>query len=80
MAGTKTLRIPEPTSARLSHLAEVLREPCDRVLERALDAIEREIFWEGWNEEAAAYLEHHGEQEAAERAVFAGTLADGGTP
>jgi hypothetical protein len=42
-----------------------------------VDALEKQLFWQGWDEEATAYLAAHGEREERERESFAGTLRDG---
>jgi predicted transcriptional regulator len=78
MEAAATIRITKPTHRRLRRLSKTLREPHDKVIARGLDAIERELFWEGWDEEAAAYLERYGKLESEERESFSGTVADGG--
>jgi hypothetical protein len=42
---------------------------------RALDALERAIFWQGFDSEAEAYLKKH-PQELAERNTFGQVLGD----
>ena len=44
-------------------------------IDRALDKLEHSLFWEGWEEEAGAYLAAY-PQERNERDRYAGTPAD----
>jgi hypothetical protein len=46
------------------------------VIDRALDQLEYKVFWEGFEEEAKAYLASH-PKERAERDRYAGTSSDG---
>ena len=48
----------------------------EEVVRMALDKFEESLFWEGFEEKAAAYLKASPEEDE-ERARFAGTLADG---
>ncbi|MBI3923159.1 MAG: hypothetical protein HY318_17190 [Armatimonadetes bacterium] len=77
MAGTATLRVSTSTRKRLTHLAKVLGQTPDRVIDSGLEAIERDMFWEGWDEEAASYLQQYGAREFEERRFFSGSNADG---
>ena len=46
------------------------------VIDKALDQLEHKVFWEGFEEEAKAYLASH-PKERAERNRNAGTSSDG---
>ena len=46
------------------------------VIDLALDKLEESLFWEGFGEEARAYLKAY-PQEENERRRYAGTSADG---
>jgi len=70
MQNTFTVQVSRRTHRRLSHLSKRLGESPEEVIARGLDAVERELFWEGGDEEAAAYLERYGELEAKERESF----------
>jgi hypothetical protein len=48
----------------------------EQVLDRALGMLERSLFWDGFNDEAKAYLQRY-PQEADERAVFGQVSGDG---
>jgi predicted transcriptional regulator len=77
MSQGRTVRIDIETNERLNKLAQRLGSNKREVIEQALDAPEKQLFWQGWDEEAAAYLAAHGEREERERGSFAGTLRDG---
>jgi predicted transcriptional regulator len=77
MAGaTSSIRVSAATRKRVGQLASHLHVSSqEEVLELALRRLEREVFWEGFDQEACAYLEAHpGEQ--AERASYSGTALD----
>jgi len=77
MTQATTVRISVETNERLSRLAQRLGSNKRAVLDQALDALEKQLFWEGWDEETTAYLSAYGETEERERESFAGTLRDG---
>jgi hypothetical protein len=77
MPQTMTVRISPETNERLTKLAQRLGANKRTIINQALDALERQLFWNGWDEEATAYLSSYGQLEERERATFAGTNQDG---
>jgi len=77
VAETATLRVSASTRRRVTHLATTLGQTQDTVIARGLAAIEQDLFWEGWNEEASSCLRIHGARESQERRHFSGPTADG---
>ena len=77
MAGaTSSIRVSAATRKRVGQLATRLHfSSQEEVLELALRRLERDFFWEGFDQEARAYLEAH-PGEPAERASYAGTAGD----
>jgi predicted transcriptional regulator len=76
MSQATTVRISVETNERLNRLAQRLGSNKRAVIDQALDALEKQLFWQGWDEEATAYLTVCGEIEERERENFAGTLRD----
>ncbi len=72
-----SIRVSPSTRRRVSRLAAKLNVSSQQeVIERALDKLEHTIFWEGFDEEAKAYLEAFPD-EYRERALFGHTSIDG---
>jgi len=72
-----SIRVSPLTRKRVGELVVRLKAASQQeVLERALDSLEHRLFWEGFAEEARAYLAAY-PQERNERKRFAGTSADG---
>lgn len=72
-----TVRISPETNERLTKLAQRLGSNKRTIINQALDALEKRLFWNDWDEEATAYLAAYGQLEERERASFAGTNQDG---
>jgi predicted transcriptional regulator len=75
---TTTIRVSEETRERLAALAESTGRPMTRVLDEAVDALERRVFFDRLNRR---YRELHQNGEAraeieAERRVEKGALGD----
>ena len=73
-----TIRVPNRTRDRLAALATATGRPMTAVVDDALDALERRVFFEGLN---ARYAELRGDEAAwpeieAERAIEEGALRD----
>lgn len=77
MSHATTVRVSPETNEKLNKLAERLGSSKRTVIDQALAALEKQLFWEGWDEEAAAYLATHESLEERERESFAGTHRDG---
>lgn len=74
---SSSIRVSGRTRQRVSDIAERLRASTQQeVIEKALDALEESLFWEGFDEEADRYIHSYPEEEA-ERKRFEGTMADG---
>ena len=72
-----SIRVSSSTRKRVALLAVRLKASSQQdVIDRALDQLERKVFWEGFEEEAKAYVASH-PQEHAERNRYAGTSSDG---
>jgi len=72
-----SVRVSAVTRKRLGHLATRLKVASQEdVIRLALDKLEQSLFWEGFEEEAAEYLRIFPGEEA-ERASYAGPIADG---
>jgi len=73
-----TIRVSEQTRDRLAALADSTRRPMTRVLDDAVDALERRVFFERFNRR---YEELRDDSEAwaeieAERRIEEGTVGD----
>jgi hypothetical protein len=77
MAGaTSSIRVSAATRKRVGQLASRLRvSNQEEVIDLALRRLEREVFWEGFDQEALSYLEAH-PAEIAERVSYSGTARD----
>jgi hypothetical protein len=65
------------TRRRVGSLARRLQlSNQQQVIDRALDLLERNLFWEGFEQEAKAYLEAYPREEQ-ERATFGQVAGDG---
>jgi hypothetical protein len=72
-----SIRVSSTTRKRVIDLAVKLKASNqEEVIDRALDQLEQTLFWEGFDEEAKAYLTSYPE-ERAERDRYAGTASDG---
>jgi hypothetical protein len=72
-----SIRVSSSTRKRVVDLAAKLKASNQQdVIDRALDQLEHKVFWEGFEEEAKAYLASH-PKEHAERDRYAGTSSDG---
>ncbi|MBI4909894.1 MAG: hypothetical protein HY820_40120 [Acidobacteria bacterium] len=72
-----SVRVSPSNRKRVAALATELKATSQQeVIDRALDQLEHRVFWEGFEEEAQAYLASHPE-ERAERDRYAGTSSDG---
>jgi hypothetical protein len=72
-----SIRVSSSTRKRVAVLVTKLKASSQQdVIDRALDQLERRVFWEGFEEEAKAYLAAH-PKERAERHRYAGTSSDG---
>jgi hypothetical protein len=72
-----SIRVSATTRKRVALLAVKLKA-CNQqdVVDRALDQLEDKVFWEGFEEEAEAYLASY-PKERTERDRYAGTSSDG---
>ena len=73
---SSSIRVSASTRKRVGDLAVKLEVSSQQdVIDRALDKLEHSLFWEGFEEEARAYLAAY-PQERNERDRYAGTSAD----
>ena len=77
MSEAMSISVSVETDEKLNRLAQRLGANRRSVIDQALAALEKQLFWEGWDQEAANYLGVHGPLEERERERFAGTLRDG---
>ncbi len=77
MSEAMSISVSVETDEKLNRLAQRLGANRRSVIDQALAALEKQLFWEGWDQEAAGYLGAHGPLEERERERFAGTLRDG---
>jgi len=76
-AKSSSIRVSTYTRRRVGHLARRLGALSNQeVIDKALDALERRLFWEGFDREAREYLARYPE-ETAERERFGCVSADG---
>ena len=72
-----SIRVSSQTRMRVGKLARKMRVTSHQeVIERALDKLERELFWRGFDQEASGYLRAYPE-EWADRNRYGGTSGDG---
>ena len=72
-----SIRVSPSTRKRVAALAVKLKASSQQdVIDQALDQLEHRVFWEGFEEEAKAYLASY-PKERSERDRFAGTSSDG---
>ena len=72
-----SIRVSSSTRKRVALLVVKLKASNQQdVIDRALDQLEHKVFWEGFEEEATAYLASY-PKEHAERNRYAGTSSDG---
>lgn len=72
-----SIRVSPKTRRRVGHLARRLGAAThQQVIDNALDALERRLFWEGFDQEAKEYLDRY-PAEAIERERFGHAAADG---
>jgi hypothetical protein len=72
-----SIRVSATTRKRVARLAVKLKASNQQdVIDQALDQLEQKVFWEGFEEEAKAYLASYS-KERAERDRYAGTSSDG---
>ena len=72
-----SIRVSPSTRKRVGDLVLRLKAASQQdVIDRALDKLEHSLFWEGFEEEAQAYLAAY-PMERQERDRYAGTSADG---
>lgn len=72
----RSIRVSGDIRKRVANLALTLRAASrQEVIDKSLDRLEQSLFWEGFDEEARAYLDAF-PGEARERERFAGTTAD----
>lgn len=71
-----TIRVSEKTRDRLASLADAMGRPMTRVLDEAVDALERKMFFDTFNRryeelrsDSEAWAEIERERQAEERAV-----------
>ena len=74
-----SIRVSSVIRNRVGSLARRLRASQEEVIGQALDALERAMFWQGFDSEVEAYLKKH-PQELAERNTFGQVLGDGMGP
>ena len=71
-----SIRVSSVIRKRVGHLARRLKASSqEEVIGRALDALERAMFWEGFDGEAEAYLNKY-PQEMSERNTFGQVSGD----
>jgi predicted transcriptional regulator len=72
-----SIRVSSSTRKRVALLVAKLKASSQQdVIDQALAQLEHRVFWEGFEEEAKAYLASH-PKERAERNRYAGTSSDG---
>jgi hypothetical protein len=72
-----SIRVSATTRKRVADLAVKLKASNQQdVIDQALDQLEQRVFWEGFEEEAKAYLTTY-PREREERDRYAGTSSDG---
>ena len=72
-----SIRVSSLVRRKVGQLARRLHASSQQeVVERALEALEHRLFWEGFDDEAQAYLEKY-PQETKERRRFGRLSADG---
>jgi len=72
-----SIRVSSRVRRKVVQLARRLRASSQQeVVERALDTLEHRLFWEGFDDEAQAYLEKY-PKETKERRRFGRLSADG---
>jgi hypothetical protein len=72
-----SIRVSAQTRRRVGALAARLKLASQQeVIDRALDELERRLFWDGFEEEVRAYREAFPEEDR-ERAQYAGPSGDG---
>jgi hypothetical protein len=72
-----SIRVSAATRKRVADLVVKLKASNQQdVIDRALEQLEHRVFWEGFEEEAKAYLASY-PKERAERDRYAGTSSDG---
>ena len=77
---SSSIRVSSQTRRRVSHIARRLHASSQQdVIDRALDALEHRLFWEGFDGEAKAYLEQY-PHEMLERRKFGQVSGDGLQP
>lgn len=77
MSQAPSIRVSVETNEKLNRLAQRLGANKRAVIDQALAALESQLFWVGWDEEAAAHLDAYGPLEERERERFAGAVRDG---
>jgi hypothetical protein len=76
-SSTSSIKVSAVTRRRVSSLARRLKlSNQEQVIDRALDLLERSLFWEGFDDEAKAYLARY-PQESNERMIFGQISGDG---
>ena len=71
-----SIRVSSVIRRRVGHLARRLKASSqEEVIDRALDALERAMFWQGFDSEAEAYLKKY-PPEITERNVFGQVSGD----
>lgn len=76
-SSSSSIRVSSHTRRRVSELARRMRASSQQeVIERALDRLERQLFWEGFDEEATAYLNAY-PGEGSERDKYGRISGDG---
>jgi len=72
-----SIRVSAATRKRVADLAVKLKASNQQdVIDQAINQLEHRVFWEGFEEEAKAYLASY-PKERAERDRYAGTSSDG---
>jgi len=75
-----SIRVSSVIRRRVGSLARRLKASSqEEVIDQALDALERAMFWQGFDSEAEAYLNKN-PQELAERDTFGQVSGDGMRP
>ena len=76
---SSSIRVSSQTRRRVGHIARRLHLSSQQeVIDKALDALEHRVFWEGFDEEARDYLAQY-PQEMRERERFGQISGDGMT-
>jgi len=72
-----SIRVSAATRKRVADLAVKLKASNQQdVIDQAINQLEHRVFWEGFEEEAKAYLASY-PKERAERDRYAGSSSDG---